>query len=152
MAFREATLQDIPQIQIVRHAVKENVLSDPGLVTDEDCANYLVNRGKGWVCVLDGKIIGFAIADLRDDNIWALFVDPHFERQGIGRRLHELMLDWYFSQGKTRVWLGTSPNTRAVSFYKKAGWLEAGKHGRNEIKFEMQSSDWFASRGKSDKL
>jgi len=42
MAFREASLQDIPQIQNVRHAVKENVLSDPGLVTDIDCANYLV--------------------------------------------------------------------------------------------------------------
>jgi GNAT superfamily N-acetyltransferase len=146
MAFREATLQDIPQIQIVRHAVKENVLSDPGLVTNEDCANYLVNRGKGWVCVLDKEIIGFAIADLVDENIWALFVDPRFEGRGIGRKLHELMLDWYFSYGKTRVWLGTSPHTRAFSFYKKAGWLETGIHGRNEIKFEMRSADWFASR------
>jgi GNAT superfamily N-acetyltransferase len=146
MAFREATLQDIPQIQIVRHAVKENVLSDPGLVTNEDCANYLVNRGKGWVCVLDKEIIGFAIADLVDENIWALFVDPRFEGRGIGRKLHELMLDWYFSHDKTRVWLGTSPHTRAFSFYKKAGWLETGIHGRNEIKFEMRSADWFASR------
>jgi GNAT superfamily N-acetyltransferase len=149
MAFREATLQDIPQIQIVRHAVKENVLSDPGLVTDEDCANYLANRGKGWVCELDRKIIGFAIADLVDDNIWALFVDPHFERQGIGRKLHEIMLDWYFSQGKTKVWLGTSPNTRAVSFYNKAGWVETGIHGRSEIKFEMQLADWLAIRRES---
>jgi hypothetical protein len=68
MAFREATLQDIPQMQIVRHAVKENVLSDPGLVTDEDCANFLINRGKGWVCESDRKIIGFAIADLVDER------------------------------------------------------------------------------------
>lgn len=150
MAFREATLQDISQIQIVRHAVKENVLSDPGLVTDKDCANYLVNRGKSWVCELDSKIIGFAIADLVDDNIWALFVDPHFERQGIGRKLHELMLDWYFSQDKRKVWLGTSPNTRAASFYKKAGWMETGMHGRNEIKFEMRSADWLGGRQKPD--
>jgi GNAT superfamily N-acetyltransferase len=148
MAFREATLQDIPQIQIVRHAVKENVLSDPGLVTDIDCANYLVNRGKGWVCELDGKIIGFAIADLADDNIWALFVDPHFEQQGIGRKLHELMLDWYFAQGKNKVWLGTSPNTRAVSFYNKAGWVETGIHGKGEIKFEMRSEEWLSIRRK----
>ncbi len=81
MAFREATLQDIPQIQIVRHAVKENVLSDPGLVTDKDCANYLINRGKGWVCELNGQIVGFSIADLSDNNIWALFVDPQFEHR-----------------------------------------------------------------------
>ncbi len=152
MAFREATLQDIPQIQLVRHTVKENVLSDPGLVTDKDCANYLVSRGKGWVCDLDGRIIGFAIADLVDNNIWALFVDPPFERRGIGRKLHELMLDWYFSQGKNNVWLGTSPNTRAVSFYKKAGWKETGIHGRGEIKFEMQLADWIAIREKEKAL
>src|SRR5436305_8081085 len=144
MAFREATQQDIPQIQIVRHAVRENVLSDPGLVTDEDCANYLEGRGKGWVCILETKIVGFSIADLMDDNIWALFVDPAYEHRGIGRKLHELMLDWYFSQGKTKVWLGTAPNTRASLFYKKAGWLQTGVHGKNEIKFEMQREDWLS--------
>jgi len=152
MTFREATLQDIPQIQIVRHAVKENVLSDPGLVTDQDCANYLVNRGKGWVCELEGKIVGFAIADLADDNIWALFVDPLYEGNGVGKKLHTLMLDWYFSQGKSKVWLGTSPNTRAFSFYHKAGWVETGIHGRGEIKFEMKSEDWFSIRSKSGLL
>jgi len=143
LAFREAIPNDIPQIQIVRHAVKENVLSDPSLVTDEDCAEYLVNRGKGWVCESNRRIIGFAIADLVDDNIWALFVDPDFEKQGIGKELHEMMLNWYFSQGKKKVWLGTSPNTRAVSFYKKAGWIEAGLHGTAEIRFEMNSEYWF---------
>lgn len=152
MAFREATLQDIPQIQIVRHAVKENVLSDPALVTDKDCADYLVNRGKGWICEVEGKIIGFAIADLTGNNIWALFVDPLFEGRGIGRKLHELMLDWYFSQGKNMVWLGTSPNTRAAGFYRKAGWMETGIHGRCEIKFEMQSAEWLAIRRKGDKF
>jgi hypothetical protein len=34
MTFREARLEDIPQIQIVRNAVKENTLSDPNLVTE----------------------------------------------------------------------------------------------------------------------
>ena len=40
MIFREAIVADIPQIQIVRHAVKENVLPDPALVTDVDCEIY----------------------------------------------------------------------------------------------------------------
>jgi GNAT superfamily N-acetyltransferase len=148
MAFRVATIEDIPQIQVVRHAVRENVLSDPGLVTDKDCADYLINRGKGWVCESEGKIIGFAIADLTDNNIWALFVDPPYERLGIGRKLHELMLDWYFTQNKNSVWLGTSPHTRAASFYGKAGWVETGIHGKAEIKFEMRMEDWLAIRSK----
>jgi hypothetical protein len=59
------------------------------------------------------------------------------------------MLDWYFTQDKNKVWLGTSPNTRAVSFYNKAGWVETGIHGRGEIKFEMQLRDWLAIRQKS---
>ena len=143
--FREATFHDIPQIQIIRHSVKENVLSDAGLVTDDDCADYLVSRGKGWVCALNQEIVGFAIADLKYNNIWALFVKPAFENQGIGRKLHWIMLNWYFSQGKNKVWLGTAPNTRAVSFYKRAGWVETGVHGKGEIKFEMKSEEWFAS-------
>ena len=149
MIFREATISDIPQIQVVRHSVKENILSDPGLVTDPDCADYLMNRGKGWVCESGEEILGFAVADLRDHNIWALFINPEFERQGIGRKLHEIMLDWYFSQTRHTVWLGTAPHTRASGFYRKAGWKEAGKHGENEIKFEMKKEEWQVIRQKS---
>lgn len=137
MQFREATPKDIPQIQIVRHLVKENTLSNPNLVTDQDCLEFLTQRGKGWVCECEGQIVGFAIADLKEDNIWALFIDPKFEKKGIGSKLQHIMLDWYFSQGKTYVWLGTSPNTRAETFYRKTGWIENGKNGPDEIKFEM---------------
>jgi GNAT superfamily N-acetyltransferase len=142
MEFRIATTRDISQIQEVRHSVSENILSDPRLVTDEDCAEYLTNRGRGWVCVLDDKIVGFAIADLTGKNIWALFVRPEFEKKGIGKKLHELMMDWYFSQPVEMVWLGTAPGTRAEAFYKKAGWREAGLHGKVELKFEMSRAEW----------
>jgi ribosomal protein S18 acetylase RimI-like enzyme len=146
MIFRQAQIEDIPQIQFVRHSVKENVLSDPGLVSDADCAEYLVKRGRGWVCEIRGEIVGFAIADLYDHNIWALFVHPDFERRGIGRKLHDMMMDWYFSQTKDTVWLGTAPNTRAAIFYLNAGWKENGVHGRGEIKFEMEYSAWRSLR------
>jgi len=81
MIFREAEINDIPQIQIVRNSVKENTLSDPALVTDEDCKEFMTERGKGWVCEIDKTIVGFAIADLKDNNIWALFLDPAFEKK-----------------------------------------------------------------------
>lgn len=139
MNFREAKINDIQQIQIVRNAVKENTLSNPDLVTDKDCTIFLTSRGKGWVCEIKDRIVGFSIVDLKGDNIWALFVSPEYEKQGIGRKLHDIMLDWYFNQGKTKVWLGIAPNTRAEVFYKKAGWLVTGKHGEDEVKFEMTS-------------
>ncbi|RYD79543.1 MAG: GNAT family N-acetyltransferase, partial [Sphingobacteriales bacterium] len=111
MLYREALTTDISQIQIVRNSVKENMLSNPALVSDADCEEFMTVRGKGWVCIIDNTVVGFAIADLKEDNIWALFIDPAFEAKGIGANLHRLMMDWYFNQGKNHVWLGTSPNT-----------------------------------------
>ena len=146
MQYREATTKDIRQIQEVRHSVKENVLSDPSLVTDEDCADYLSRRGKGWVCEVDKRIVAFAIADLQDHNIWALFIRPEWEKQGIGRRLHHLMMDWYFSQTTETVWLSTAPGSRAEGFYRKLGWKDVGFYGKGEIKFEMTNAEWKACR------
>lgn len=142
MLFREAFISDIAQIQVVRNSVKENQLSSPALVSDVDCEEFITRRGKGWVCEMDGRIVGFSIADLKEDNIWALFVDPEFEGRGVGKELHRLMLDWYFSQPKLRVWLGTAPHTRAAGFYRRQGWTEIGTHGKGEIKFEMTKASW----------
>jgi len=144
MLFREARTSDIPQIQRVRHAVKENRLSDSSLVTDADCEDYLINRGKGWVCEIDDRVIAFAIADLIANNVWALFVDPEYAQKGVGRKLHDDMLDWYFDQTDTAIWLGTAPNTRAEKFYRIAGWVEVGQHGKGEIKIEMTKEGWKA--------
>jgi GNAT superfamily N-acetyltransferase len=145
MIFREATIKDIPQIQLVRNSVRENMLSNPALVTDKDCEAFITVRGKGWVCEIDNKVVGFAIADLQEKNIWALFLLPDFENQGIGRLLHNMMLDWYFDQGEDKVWLGTAPNTRAEQLYKEAGWTAVGMHG-NETKFEMTKADWLQQK------
>ena len=142
MIFRKALINDISQIQIVRNSVMENILSDPSLVTDKDVEDFITRRGKGWVCEIDNRIVGFAIADLKDNNIWALFIQPGYEGKGIGKKLHDDMLHWYFNQSKETVWLGTSPSTRAESFYRKAGWRETGTHGKEELKFEMTVSEW----------
>lgn len=146
MTLREAVTDDIQQIQVVRNSVSENTLSDPSQVTDQDCEAFLTIRGKGWICEIDNRIVGFSIVDLKDNNIWALFVHPEFENQGIGRLLHDRMLDWYFAQTNNTVWLGTSPNTRAEIFYRKSGWKEIGTHGKGEIKFEMTFENWVAGK------
>lgn len=142
MLIREATINDIGQMQRVRNAVQENMLSDPALVTDRDCELFITERGKGWVCEMGNEIVGFAIADLLENNIWALFLLPAFEKKGMGRQLHDNMLNWYFSQTTQTVWLGTAAGTRAEMFYRKAGWRENGVHGKGEIRFEMTYDSW----------
>ncbi len=142
LIYREAAVKDIGQIQFVRNAVKENRLSDPALVPDKDVEDYMFNRGKGWVCEVDEKIVGFAIVDLIDNNIWALFLLPEFEAMGIGKHLHNIMMDWYFLQTNKTIWLGTEPKSRAEKFYRMQGWMEVGVHGKGEIKFEMDFKTW----------
>ncbi|MEL1243502.1 GNAT family N-acetyltransferase [Flavobacterium sp. DGU11] len=90
------------------------------------------------------NLVGFAIADLQDKNIWALFLHPDAEGKGIGKQLHKIMLDWYFSQTKETVWLSTGFNTRADTFYRMQGWREAGLYGTKETKFEMSAEEWKA--------
>jgi ribosomal protein S18 acetylase RimI-like enzyme len=142
MHFREATIQDIPQMHVVRCAVKENILSNPALITEVDYETFIVEYGKGWVCEMNAQIVGFAVVDLLKNNIWALFIDPYYEKQGIGRKLHHIMLDWYFSQTQASVWLSTENDTRAEHFYKKLGWQDTGSYGTNEVKFEMSYQNW----------
>ena len=146
MIIREAQISDIKQMQVVRHSVKENILSDPALVPDSDVEDFISNRGKGWVCEIEDTLVGFAIADLKDHNIWALFMHPDHEAKGIGKKLHQLMLDWYFSQTKETVWLGTAPNSRAERFYRMQGWKDVGQHGKREIKFEMGWCEWITKK------
>ncbi|HZH94747.1 MAG TPA: GNAT family N-acetyltransferase [Flavisolibacter sp.] len=147
MIFREAQIEDIERMQVVRRLVKENVLSNPGLVTNEDCKEYITRRGKGWVCEVESVVVGFAIADLTTNSIWALFVQPDQEEKGIGKKLHHLMLDWYFAQTKKTVWLTTAPATKAEFFYRRRGWEEQGYTAGGEIKFELSFKKWQLIKG-----
>ncbi len=144
--IRQATIADIPQIQRVRNAVKENTLSDPALVPDADVDDYIMRRGRGWVSVEGDYITGFAIVSLLDKNVWALFIEPGFDRKGTGRILHDTMMDWYFEQTNETVWLSTTPETRAAAFYRKAGWMEDGTYGKGEIRFVMTRETWIRQK------
>ena len=142
MIFREAIVDDIKQMQVVRNAVTENVLSNPDLIKDADYIPFITLNGKGWVCEIDEQIVGFAIVDIKEKNIWALFVHPNFEAKGIGKQLHTIMMDWYFTKTKETLWLSTEPKSRAETFYRMNGWLEVGTYGKGEVKFEMSWENW----------
>jgi GNAT superfamily N-acetyltransferase len=112
------------------------------LVTKKSCEDYITRRGKGWVCEIENRIVGFSIVDLLDQNVWALFVHPEKEGIGIGRKLHDMMLDWYFTKTEQTIWLTTDINTRAEKFYRKAGWSEVERIGKSELKFQMTENQW----------
>lgn len=144
--LRKAHISDITQMHVVRNTVRENVLSNPELITHDDYQHYLTVKGEGWVVEMENQIVGFAIVDSIDSNVWALFVQPDFEGKGIGLLLHNTMLDWYFSQHTNKIWLSTERGTRAERFYITAGWQFAGSYGKNEVKFEMEYKNWIRLR------
>lgn len=141
MLIREASIDDIPELHAIRLSVKENQLSNPAVVTASDYRKYLLHRGRAWLCELaGGQIAGFAIVDLQGHNVWALFVHPNHEGEGIGRILHDAMLDWYFAKTNHPIWLSTAPGTRAARFYERAGWECTGLMPNGELHFQLQAA------------
>lgn len=119
----------------VRRSVRENRLESA--VTEADYIPAIAETGRGWVIEVDGTVVAFAVGNEVTGNIWALFVHPGHERQGYGRRLHDVMVDWLFSRGLKCLWLTTQPDTRAQRFYESAGWVHTGfVHG--EARFERR--------------
>ena len=148
VTIRQAVEGDIPAMHRIRLAVRENVLADPSMVQPHDYASMIAERGRGWVAEAGGQVVGFAIGDAVRSNVWALFVDPEHEGRGIGRRLHDALLDWLFAAGAERVWLSTDPGTRAEAFYQAARWERAGDY-RGEARYEMSKERWLSRRGGS---
>lgn len=142
MNIRLACERDIDAMHRIRMAVRENRLADPARVGIQHYLVFLRGAGRGWVAESGGRLAGFAIADRVRSGIWALFVDPAFEGRGIGRQLHDVMLDWLFSSGTERIGLDTDPGTRAESFYRAAGWRFIRRKPDGELHFEYSRQRW----------
>jgi GNAT superfamily N-acetyltransferase len=103
--LRQAAVSDLPDLCRVRYAVSENHLSSLA-IPDDQVIEALETTGRGWVIELDGVIVAFAIGDALTGSIGALFVDPQHRGHGYGRRLYDTVVDWLWSQGHDRIWLG----------------------------------------------
>jgi GNAT superfamily N-acetyltransferase len=105
--FREATAADMPGIARVRTSVRENLLTMEQLrergITNESVAASFLGNSKGWVAERNGEIVAFAIADRASASLFALFVLPSCERQGVGSHLHELAVQWLRANAVTRL-------------------------------------------------
>ena len=135
--IRKATVSDVKAINHLRLQVRENTLSDPGLVTEKMTRDAITRLGRGWVFEESGYILGFSIALEESRSIWALFVLPEWEGRGIGHQLLEAAVNWLRSRGVDRITLGTDPGTRAEQFYRDRGWRAAGVRENGEILFEL---------------
>lgn len=135
---RQASLSDVATMNDLRLQVRENALSDPGLVTEAMTADAITESGRGWVFDEGVRILGFSIALEKKPSIWALFVLPGHEGRGIGQALLGSAVDWLWSRGARRIRLSTDPGTLAERFYRKRGWTAVGTNPRGEIELQLE--------------
>jgi len=74
--IRKATLADRPRITEVRHAVRENRLSQASVAKVDTTADWIFANAAFWVWEEDAAVQGFAVADPRDGTIFGLFIHP----------------------------------------------------------------------------
>ena len=132
--FREMTASDLHEVFALRVSTLENtitmqVLEEEYGLTPETAAEALQHSAKGWVCEIDGKIVGFAMGDSGSGEMTVLAVLPSFEKRGIGKQLLKYVQDWLFDSGHTELWLLTTANPafRAYGFYQAQGWIATGE-------------------------
>jgi GNAT superfamily N-acetyltransferase len=134
--LRQANALDIPKMQSIRRAVRENTLLDPARISEADYLAALDALGRTWVVETDAGIVAFATA-YRDGSVWALFVHPDHEGRGHGKALHASVLAWLWSLGHARIWLTTAPGTRAEHFYWRQGWQPCGIETNGDLRLEL---------------
>ena len=133
--LRPAVEADVPRMQAIRAAVRENRLTNPGVVTTADYV-ATVQRGLCWVWEDEGGVRGFASGHpSASAEVWALFVDPAFEGRGAGSALLAQITDVLWTLGHRELRLSTQPGSRAERVYRAAGWTAVGHAPNGDLKF-----------------
>ncbi|QLH62336.1 GNAT family N-acetyltransferase [Serratia symbiotica] len=141
MLIRIAGITDIADMFRVRISVNENKATMADLakngITSESLPEMLSGQGRGWVAEIDGVTRAFAMADADNATIFALFVEPGFEGQNLGRNLMNEAEKWLAEMGCQQIWLETDSNTlvRANGFYRHTGWAESNIQQDGQVKF-----------------
>lgn len=139
--IRQANEEDIETLFDIRTSVHENLQNRKELaqlgVTPESVAELLRGNGRAWLALLASEPAAFSMANADEGTVFAMFVRPGYERQGLGRRLMGEAEGWLFSRGWQEIWLltGADPSLRAHGFYLRLGWRLTGPHGEKQVKY-----------------
>ncbi|KAA5533546.1 GNAT family N-acetyltransferase [Taibaiella lutea] len=149
--IKSVTRDDIDQLQQISRQTFYETFSVEN--TEEDMKQYLEedlskdrltaefnNRDAAfYFAMLNGKVIGYlklntgaSQTELQDDNgleIERIYVLKEFHGKKVGQLLYEKALQVARKKNADYVWLGVwENNLRAISFYKKNGFVAFDKH------------------------
>ncbi len=96
----------------------------------QDC----LNAGYGmWLHERQGAVLGYGVLSVAagEAHILNLCTAPHCERQGLGQRMLQMLLQEARAQRAQRVFLEVRPsNPRACVLYERNGFNEIGRRPR----------------------
>jgi len=132
--FRVSKLETENRIEIILELTRQDTLYvKQWECTDEDLAMYdrVIAKGHSFAVYDGSTIIGVALAEAREWNrtfwIWEFHVRKEYQRQGIGKKLMNLMADE--ARGiHMRTMLVETQNTNlaAIRFYRAVGFSLEG--------------------------
>ena len=135
--IRPARPEDTAALFDVRTAVRENhqgIEELAGLgITPASIAAMIAASPCAWVAVADGRIVGFTMIDNDQGTLFAAFVRPECEGQGIGRALIAQAEAALFRRHAT-IWLEIGRDSRAATVYRHLGWGDETDLGGGTIR------------------
>ena len=136
--YRAAQPTDAPECVELRGLTRENAVSVARLaamgITAESWAESIRDNSlPGFVCLSEGKLVGYCFGDRQSGEVVVLAVRPEFENQGIGRALLDQLVNELSRAGRARLFLGCSadPNSRSYGFYRYLGWRSTSQYDSN---------------------
>lgn len=130
--IRPATVADAPAIGEVH--VRSWQAAYAGLIPDDFLAGLsAASRAASWARLIgdgnrvlvaeeDGVVAGFAAYG--DGRLYALYLLPEYWGRGLGRALHDRVVE-EMSGDSAILWV-LSTNERAKAFYVRQGWVDDG--------------------------
>ncbi len=144
--IQDAVAEDAQGIRSVQKQTWLATYPNPELgISHEDIASKIAQMQEGsterwakrlkedasshtWVAKDNHTVIGFVSAQkLNDENkIRAMYLLPEYQGQGIGKQLMQKALTWLGDDKHISLEV-VSYNDKAISFYKKFGFVERGE-------------------------
>ena len=147
----KATLSDINQLQKIGRQTFQETFSESN--SEENMKNYLEEgfsnekltaelndqNSEFYFATFDNEVIGYlkinfgeSQTELKDSKaleIERIYVSKEFHGKSIGQLLYDKAIQMAKLKNADYVWLGVwEENPRAISFYKKNGFVEFDKH------------------------
>ena len=131
--YRAALPSDVVACVDIRGRTRENAVSverlgEVGITADSWAEEVSCGSLPGYVCVADGRVVGYCFGATSSGEVEVLALLPAFENQGIGKALLSRVIEVLAGIGFTRLFLGCSsdPASRSYGFYRHLGWHSTG--------------------------